>query len=768
MSTNEPRSTILHESPPGPPSDAEPAAPINLTTCDAEPIHIPGSIQPHGVLLAMTPADLRVVQTSSNTLELFGIPPSEVLGATLADLLDAAGLAAVRSAAASGSARRAGALAITVRGRAFDGILHHVHGLAVLELEPAHDPLDPSGGTDAPDDFQSLASRYVYRLQEVQSFEDLWPTLATSIAELTGFDRVMIYRFDEHDGSGVVIAEHKQPDQEAFLGLHYPASDIPQQARRLYIRNRLRLIGDAAYRPSPILPTDNPLTGNPLDLSDSVLRSVSPIHCEYLRNMGVRASMSVSLIKEEQLWGLIACHHRAPRFVPYAVRMLCHFLGDVVSWTLGSRLAYAESGDRARADGTLGQLTRKLATEPALAAALTQGTTTALDLVDAGGFALVYEGTVSTCGVTPSPEQIEALRVWLDATMSGAVFSTHALPAAYPPSLAFKAEASGLLAVAVSRAQRVFLLWFRPEAVHEVRWAGDPAKVAMPGAERLSPRGSFELWKQTVHERSRRWAAWEAEAALGLRSVTATLVLQRSAELFHLNVELQRAVESRDDFLSMASHELRTPIATLRLQFEALRRLAARGPIEPDQLLARLVKSERQVDRLEQLTNQLLDVSRLATGRLDLEPSTFDLGELAREVVERFDESGVPVRVDASGDLVGHWDRFRIDQVLTNLIGNAIKYGRSAPVDLVLVDEGDRVRCVVRDLGIGISPAAQSKIFERFERAAPLAKFAGFGLGLWIARQILLRHGTDITVESKIDVGSAFTFELLRSSPPGS
>ncbi len=367
--------------------------------------------------------------------------------------------------------------------------------------------------------------------------------------------------------------------------------------------------------------------------------------------------------------------------------------------------------------------------------------------------------------MTPAPEQIEALLRWLEATMSGTVFSTHALPAAYPPSQAFKVEASGLLAVAVSRAQRVFLLWFRPEAVHEVNWAGDPAKVATPGAQRLSPRGSFELWKQTVHERSRRWAQWETDAALGLRSVTATLVLQRAAELFHLNVELQRAVESRDDFLSMASHELRTPTTTLRLQFEALRRLAARGPIEPEKLLERLVKSERQVDRLEQLTNQLLDVSRLATGRLDLEPSTFDLGELAREVVERFDESAVPIRIDVSGDLVGHWDRFphrsgayqpdrQRHQVRPQRPGGCRPHRRRRSRALRGARSGHRhlARGAVEDL-------------RALRARGPLAKFAGFGLGLWITRQILLRHGTDITVESKIDVGSAFTFELPRSSP---
>lgn len=746
------------------PARPAPAGPVNLTNCDVEPIHIPGSIQPHGVLLAVSEPDLNVVQVSANTQEVLGIAPSDVLGASLSALLEEPGLTALCRAAASASSRRAEALALVVRGRAFDGILHRTDGLLIVELEPA--PAAP-GGFEGSDGFQALASGCVYRLQSVQHFEELWPTLATIIGELTGFDRVMIYRFDEHDGSGVVIAEHKQPDQEAFLGLHYPASDIPQQARRLYVRNRLRLIGDAAYRPSPIQPTDNPLTGRPLDLSDSVLRSVSPIHCEYLRNMGVHASMSVSLIKDEQLWGLIACHHREPRFVPYPARMLCHFLGDVVSWTLGARLAYAESGPRSHANATLGQLTRKLATQASVATALTEGSPGALDLVEATGFALAYEGQITTSGVTPSPAQIEALLLWLDATMSGTVLATHTLPATYPPAAELTNEACGLLAIAVSKAQRVYLLWFRPEAVHEVHWAGDPNKAVTESPERLSPRGSFALWKQTVRGLSRRWENWEIDAALELRGVTASLVLQKVAELFELNVELKRAVESRDDFLSMASHELRTPTTTLRLHFDAMKRLAARGPIELETLLARLVKSERQVDRIEQLINQLLDVSRLSAGRLDLEPTPFDMGELAREVIDRFDDTGVSIRLDVEGNLAGSWDRFRIDQVLTNLLANAVKYGRGAPVEVTLRGAPDRVACAVRDQGMGIALEAQAKIFERFERDAPLAKFAGFGLGLWITRQILLRHGTNIAVESKIDEGATFTFDLPRDQAVG-
>lgn len=736
-----------------------PADPVDLTRCDREPIHIPGSIQPHGVLLAVTEPELIVVQASTNTAEILGIEHAAVLGAALPDLLDEPELVEQVRQAGTPLLTSIHALPITIRGRAFEGIVHRSGGLLVLELEPASGPGDDSGtGRDV----YARVHDGLGRIEASRRLSDLWLTLAALVREISGFDRVMIYRFDERDGSGEVIAEQKRADMEPYLGLRYPASDVPKQARRLYLQNRLRLIGDAAYRPAPVVPADNPLTGSPLDLGGAVLRSVSPVHCAYLANMGVRASMSVSLIKDEKLWGLIVCHHREPRFLPHRVRVLCGFLGDVVSWMLRPRLEAEESQALVRADVVQRQLVEAMARQPDLAAGLVGGAPSALDLVDARGVAVAYQGRVTTRGVTPSPEQIEGLLAWLEKSMDGEVYATDTLSAVYPPAAAFKGEASGLLVAVASNARRVFLLWFRPEAVREVRWAGDPSKPVDAEAQRLSPLRSFALWKETVHDHSLPWASWELSAAAELRSAVGKVILQRTAE--SLNIELQRAVQSRDELLSMASHELKTPTTALRLHIEVLRRLAERGRLAPEQALVHLTKAERQLDRFELLINQILDVSRIAVGRLELDRMSVDLGEIVREAVERFDESGVALCVDAAGDLRGHWDRFQLDQVLTNLISNAIKYGQSKPVDIVLRGDGSRVRCAVRDRGIGISAEAQGKIFERFERAAPLTGFAGFGLGLWIARQIIECHGGHIEVKSEPGEGCTFTFELGRGN----
>ncbi|HEX2570656.1 MAG TPA: ATP-binding protein [Polyangia bacterium] len=741
-----------------------PSEHVDLTHCDREPIHIPGSIQPHGVLLTVTGPALTVAQASTNTAALLGLEHGAVLGASLERLLDAPSLARLREALASRPTGRASASPIRVNGHPFEAILHRSEGLLVAELEPPLGPdADPLGGAL---ELNGRAHEVLQRLQRVHGLSELWPTLAEVIYEFTGFDRVMVYRFSEQDDSGEVIAEARRADVEPYLGLRYPASDIPQQARRLYVLNRLRLIQDAAYTPAPIAPADNPLTGRPLDLSQAVLRSVSPIHCEYLANMGVRASMSISLLQGDRLWGLIACHHYAPRLVPYRVRMLCELLGEVVSWLLGPRLAAEESDARVRASAIQMRLVEAMSREADLVTALIRGVPSALELVRARGFAVVYEGRVGTTGETPSIAEIAGLAEWLHGTQLQDVYATDALPEAYAPARAFAEVASGLLAALVSRAHGMSLLWFRPEVIREVRWGGDPHKAIAADGERLVPRKSFALWKETVRGRSQPWAPWEVEAAAGLRNVTAGVVLQKAAEIFHLNLDLQRALETRDDFLSIAAHELRTPLATLRLQLDSLRRLSEKGALDPARVKARLDGADRQLERLDALIQHLLDVSQIAAGQVRLERARCDLTELARGVIERFQEQAAPIQLVASGDLVGSWDPFRLDQVVTNLLSNALKYGEGKPVVVALEDRGKSVRCAVHDQGIGISPEAQARIFERFERAVSSSHFAGFGLGLWIARRIVEQHGGNITVASVPGAGATFAFELPRGPIP--
>ena len=743
-----------------------PDSPVDLSNCDREPIHIPGTIQPHGVLLAVTEPDLVVVQASTNSERLLGIAPGDLLGANLPSILDTAGTTTLARALEAHSFRQVNGLPVAIGDHTLDAILHRSEGLLIVELE-THEEQAPgtvSVDANALNEFTVQARNTLRRLQRAGTLAALWPTLAKEMRDITGFDRVMVYRFSERDGSGEVIAEDRREDLEPYLGLHYPATDIPQQARYLYVLNRLRIIPDAAYTPVPITPADNPLTGRRLDLSHAALRSVSPIHCEYLANMGVRASMSISLVKDEQLWGLIACHHTTPRRLPYRLRALCELLGDVCSWMLGPRIESEENRRRMQTNTVQRHLMEAMSAQPDLMVALTTSMPSLLDMVEASGFAVAHEGKLATLGKTPSQEQLDALVRWLSASMEGPVYATDALPGAYPPAHEFKDEGCGLLATAVSKAQGLFLMWFRPELVYEVRWGGDPRKPVDVEGERLTPRKSFAMWKETVRLRSRPWAAWEHDAATEMRNLTATVVLQQAAEIFRLNIGLEEALHSRDEFLSMASHELKTPMQTLTLQLEALAFASAANQLTPGQLGRRLATARRQVARLDKLVSQLLDVSRISGGRLELDRAEVDLGVLAREVAGRFSDDGVPIHLDTDGDTTGWWDEFRLDQVLTNLLSNAIKYGRGQPVDIIVRDLGESVRCSVRDRGMGIAFEEQARLFERFERAVPSVHFAGFGLGLWITRQIIERHGGSIEVESSPDRGATFTFTLPRAA----
>lgn len=313
-----------------------PGEPVDLGNCDREPIHIPGSIQPHGALLAVTRGDLVVAAASANTRDLLGVAHDALMGAPLATLLDAASLGAIEAVAGAPSLHASHALSVEIGGRAFELCAHRASGLVVIELEPSAG----DAGTRALFERTRAAMEHI---QFAPRLAEVWPVLATEVRAITGYDRVMVYRFAA-GGAGEVIAEARREDVESLLGLWFPASDVPQQARALYVRSRVRHIVDAAYVPVPIVPALSPVTGEPLDLGRAHLRSVSPIHCRYLANMGVRGSMSISLVHEERLWGLIACHHVAPRFVPHLPRMLAALIGDVASAILAPKLEAEHAG----------------------------------------------------------------------------------------------------------------------------------------------------------------------------------------------------------------------------------------------------------------------------------------------------------------------------------------------------------------------------------------------------------------------------------------
>ncbi|MGY2001755.1 SpoIIE family protein phosphatase [Blastococcus sp. SYSU DS1024] len=502
-----------------------------LARCADEPIAVPGAVQPHGVLLAVTEPGFEVVVASANAAELFG---RSVTGRSLDELLAPADTARLR-AGLGGDLAELNPLRVRVAGADVDLVAHRADGLLVTEWEPAR------GAEEAGSAWHRRLPSVLQRLSAATTLDELSEVLARDVRALLGFDRVMVYRFDA-DWNGEVIAEDRRADLEPFLGLWYPASDIPAQARALYTTNWMRLIPDTAYRPVPLEPAT--VGGRPLDLSGAMLRSVSPVHLEYLANMGVAASTSISLVDRGRLWGLIACHHYAgPHRPSYADRAAAEFLGRTASLLLPTTVAAGEhSGIVAVAQRQAALAAAVGRASRAPAAALTGGELTALNLLPAAGAAVRLEGELHLLGSTPPAERVVPLvRALLDAGQP----ATDAVGRVVPAAADLAGTASGVLAVEVVGARGDFLAWFRPETLREVTWGGNPytSKTAQTDTgPRLSPRRSFDAWSETVRGTSRPWREHEVAAAHGLATLLTEAVANRAAEDGRLATALQRTL----------------------------------------------------------------------------------------------------------------------------------------------------------------------------------------------------------------------------------
>jgi two-component system, chemotaxis family, sensor kinase Cph1 len=493
------------------------ASAIDLSNCDKEPIHIPGCIQPHGVLLVLSEPDLRIVQVSASVATLLGKEPSALLGAPLNVLCDSQLMHTLRESLVLEQIDSINPLTVSVRGHedrvlSFTGLVHRSDGLLLLELEP-RDPRESESLTN----LYQRAQKAIIRLNNAVSLRDLYQVTAEEMRNVSGFDRVMVYQFDPQ-WNGEVVAEAKADAVSSYYGLWFPASDIPKQARELYLHNWLRVISDVEYQPSPIVPSRNPITHSPLDLSASVLRSVSPIHIQYLKNMSVSATLTISLIVNNTLWGLIVCHHQTPRYLTYQVRMICEFIGQICSSLILAKEDRDNVGLRLNTKMLQSELLGYLDKEDNVVRGLTKHMSLLRKLVSAEGITITIDDTFVQEGRTPDRPETEALIEWL-ATQEDDVIATNALSELYPSALDLTGVASGLLAVTISRRDRAYLLWFRPEVIQTVKWGGNPQKpVEMsPDGRKLTPRASFDQWKETVRLRSLPWQRVEVEAATALR-----------------------------------------------------------------------------------------------------------------------------------------------------------------------------------------------------------------------------------------------------------
>lgn len=528
---------------------------VDLTNCDREPIHVLGTVQPFGFLIALT-ADWLVSRASANVAAFIGHTPEEMLGKPVSAILSAEAIHTLRNRITllrgPDAVERIFSLPLTEGGPAFDVAVHFSGALVVIEGEPAsHDEMEAS----------STVRSMVSRLAQADTMAAFLRDGARQVRALTGFDRVMVYRFAA-TGDGEVVAEALRPGVESFYGLHYPASDIPQQARALYIRNIFRVIADVNAEPAPIVPQRDP-AGAALDMSLCLTRAVSPIHIEYLRNMGVAASLSISIVVEGRLWGLFACHHYAPRLPTFAQRSAAELFGQIFSMMLESR----ERAETASYEGRARQVADRLLTSVAQDNALLHNASwlgdIIFDTIPADGVGVYIDGQMTLSGLTPDETDFAAIINMMNRAAAGQVFTTESLTRILPEAAAYADRAAGVLAIPLSRRPRDYVVLFRAEQLRSVRWGGQQDKHIEDGPDgpRLSPRKSFAAWSQLVRGCAVPFTAAELRVAEALRTALLEVVLRLSDSV---DAERQRAHEKQELLIAELNHRVRNILSLIR------------------------------------------------------------------------------------------------------------------------------------------------------------------------------------------------------------
>ena len=734
---------------------------IDLTNCESEPIHIPGSIQPHGWLVAVSPADLRIIAISGNAASFLNIEADAAIGSHLKDLdvgTDRIPLGEKLAVAIRASDGKPITATEPIRFRsgakAYNAVIHQHDGAMIIEIEEASTSMGPLA-------IQQVMLQAFAKFQSIHSMQALLDQAVEYVHQITGYDRVMIYRFHP-DWHGEVVAEVKRPEHEPMMGLHFPATDIPEQARRLYQINTIRQIADVHARTWPIVPTLRADARRPLDLTHSALRAVSPVHIEYLRNMGVGASLSISLIYRGKLWGLIACHHNSSRFVDHDARMTCKFIGQMLSASLEHRHDAEERDRSQKVQERTMQLHQLMMRERSVADALTKDENTLLQLVKAEGAALIFEEKVHRIGAAPDEGTIGIITSWMRAEKVPAVFRTTELPRIIPEIADRKGMPAGLLAITLSQELGEYILWFKPETLAQVHWAGAPEKSITTtlngqGQPTLGPRKSFAKWTEQVKGTSTPWTRADLSIAQKLREDVLQVIARNANEIRKLNEKLRVAYEELDTFSYTISHDLRTPLSAIRNYAEYLL-MVYRDKVEGDldDVLERMIRS---TDKMFTLIEEVLDYSRL--GRTELSGGPVDMAvmlkEIKDEVLSSWSDGRTTLTIGATPPLWG--DRTMIAQVFTNLISNAVKYSQrtgSPQVHVEGSENDDEVIYTVQDNGIGIDMEQAAHVFDLFKRLDNVKGFEGSGVGLSIVKRIVEKHQGKIWLNSEPGEGSVF------------
>lgn len=752
---------------------------VTITNCDSEPVQTPGCIQANGVLLVLRPSDLQILQVSENSEAFLGLAPDKLLGNSAGAAVGFDNEARIQQFLKEGISEHNPLYIFTLPAQGgvppLDVTVHTVDGVVVVELEA-------TGRSDLHEpDYYGLLKKTVSRLQMAASVAEFSRLLTEEIRAITEFDRVMVYKFHP-DGHGEVFAESRRDDCAPWLGLHYPAEDIPKPAREVFKQVWCRPVTDVHASLAELVPLVHSETGKPLTMTYCALRGLSVMYTEYLKNMSVTAGLTMPIRKGTELWGLIACHHYAgPKHVSYQVRAACEFVAQAASLQLQVTEDREHLQHRLHIESIHNELVTQAGQEGNLAVMM-NGKPGLLEGLKANGAALYQRGKWRTVGITPDERELEALAVWLETRPeldpSGPrLYVTDALSCDYPAASAFADKASGLLAFPLARGRRNLMMWFRTETIRTIDWGGNPhdtPTVMGPHGPRLTPRASFELFRESVRGRSLPWLPAEVDAAARLRLLLMEFVVGRAEQLAELNADLARSNEELDEFAYVVSHDLKEPLRGIH---KYAHQLFEQATYANEESRCKLEGLMRLTLRMDSLLDSLLHFSQV--GRVTLELDLLNLNEVVAEAIEMVGSRSTD---PASEFLVPRplpqvcCDRVRVREIFVNLLSNALKYSnkpiKRIEIGYIAPDESlprpnapeeavEHTIFFVQDNGIGIPQKHSAHIFKMFRRLHGRNEYGGgTGAGLTIVKKLVERHRGQIWFDSILGKGCTFYFTL--------
>lgn len=728
---------------------------INLQNCESEPIHIPGSIQEHGFLLGVDTETRLITYCSNNVSEYLHLSPEQVLNNPVLALCSPGQEVQLAHIFAGKDFDQSQPFTFSFNGIEYNTKSHISGRTIVLEFERF-----PNGHLELPDLYKQT-QQFVNCLDEASNLQQLCQSISQETRNITGYDRVMIYRFDK-DYNGEVVAESKREDLLPLLGHNYPHTDIPPQARALYLKNMLRMIADVNYTPVPLLTIIPEEQAKQLDLSMSILRSVSPIHIEYLKNMGVNATLTISLVQDNRLWGLIACHHYSPKNIPYYTRLSALLQGYFFISQIKVREAADEYESSQQIEKGMQALLSILTNDDNFIE--NQYTNPLLkSVINAEGIVIKLNEKIYADGKIPDDEQLADLLRWLKVHAPNGHFFTDRLIDIYPAASQLSDSSAGLVYHTLDASSNNCVIWFRPERQKTINWAGNPSKTVLMdnSGARLSPRKSFELWEEIVKFQSKEWTKPELTAAIRLahslqKQAYLWDIRREEARYKQLATKLETANAELENFNWISAHDLKEPLR--KIQLFASRMLYSE--ISKETYQESLKRIQNATARIQLLLDSMLSFATMSKNKEEFEK--VDLNFVTKKVTEKFkreiQNNNVVINTAELPVLTAL--PLQVEQLFTSLISNAIRFSKeNVPLNLDIYYQQANGHHVISftDNGIGFNNKYAELIFKIFQTLDKTNKYSGVGIGLSICRKIMSNHNGMITASGTDKKGATFT-----------